>query len=232
MPLPVLETPTYELVLPSTNKKIKYRPFLVKEHKILLSLDKADDNEVSRVIKDLVDVCTFNKLKIDALPHFDVEYIFMQLRAKSIGENVAVSITCVNCNEKYDSSFNIENLKVEKKEGISNKIMLTDTVGIEMCYPRFDDVLQMYNSNDDSIVFDVVRNSIIAIYDQENYYETKLHTKEELDKFVNSLTKTQFKKIEEFLVNTPKIVQEVETECTNCKTKNISRIEGLQNFFV
>lgn len=232
MTLPILQTPTYELDLPSTNQKVKYRPFLVKEHKVLLTLDKVDDKEVSRVIKELVDVCTFNQLKIDKLPHFDIEYIFMQLRAKSIGESVAVSITCVNCDNKYEYSFNIENLKVEKKDNISNKIMLTDNVGIEMSYPKFSDVVTLYNSKDDDAVFELVKSCIISIFDSENYFDVTLYSKEEIDGFINSLTKAQFKKIEEFLTNTPKVVQEIESDCPSCNHKNTSRIEGLQNFFV
>lgn len=232
MSLPVLQTPTYELLLPSTNQKVKYRPFLVKEHKVLLTLDKVDDKEVSRVIKELVDVCTFNQLKIDKLPHFDIEYIFMQLRAKSIGESVAVSITCASCENKYDYSFNIEDLKVEKKDNVSNKIMLSDNVGIEMSYPKFSDVVTLYNSKDDDAVFELVKSCIVSIFDSENYFDVTLYSKEEVDAFINSLTKAQFKKIEEFLTNTPKVVQEIESDCPSCNHKNTSRIEGLQNFFV
>ena len=112
MALPILETPTYELILPSTNKKVKYRPFLVKEHKVLLTMAEAEDSEVGRIVRELVDVCTFKALDINSLPHFDIEYIFMQLRARSIGEVVEVVINC-ECDNKIDTSFNIEDLKVE-----------------------------------------------------------------------------------------------------------------------
>ena len=109
MALPKLDTPTYELILPSTGTKVKFRPFLVKEHKILLTMSEADNSEVARIIRELVDVCTFNSLKISELPHFDIEYIFMHLRAKSISETVEVVVNC-ECGEKIDTSFNIEPL--------------------------------------------------------------------------------------------------------------------------
>ena len=127
MALPKLETPTYELILPSTGDKLKFRPFLVKEHKILLTMSEADDNEVARIIRELVDVCTFKTLKIKDLPHFDIEYIFMHLRAKSISETVEVVVNC-ECGEKIDTSFNIEDLKVVKPEGHSNKIMINNEI--------------------------------------------------------------------------------------------------------
>ena len=117
MALPALDVPTYELTLPSTNKKVKFRPFLVKEHKVLLTLSDADEQEVSRVTKDLVDVCTFNKLKVKELPHFDIEYVFLKLRSKSIGENVEVIVNC-ECGNKIETSFSIEKEQKKRKNEI------------------------------------------------------------------------------------------------------------------
>ena len=123
MALPTLEVPTYELTLPSTGEKITYRPFLVKEHKILMTLSEASDDETSRIVSNLVDVCTFNKLNAKELPHFDIEYIFMFLRARSISEVVDIVVTCVNCENKYDSSFNIENIDFKNKIRILSKVL-------------------------------------------------------------------------------------------------------------
>ena len=136
MSLPVLNTPTFELILPSTGEPVKYRPFLVKEHKVLMTMAEADDSEVARIVLELVNTCTFNTLNVKRLPHFDIEYIFMNLRAKSISETVEVVVTCNNCGKEYDSSFNIEDLKTEVPEEHSNKIMLTNAIGIEMRYPK------------------------------------------------------------------------------------------------
>lgn len=232
MALPKLDVPTYELTLPSNGKKIRYRPFLVKEHKILLTMVEASQDEVVRIITELVDVCTFNELKMSNIAHFDIEYIFMMLRAKSVSEKVDVVITCVECEEKYDASFNIEDIKVEKKEGHTNKIQLNETVGVEMKYPKFKDIVNVFDSDESEDVFKLVKNSIIGVFEGDSYYEFEEHTEEEKEDFLYSLTKEQFSKIEEFFVSSPKIVQQLETDCPKCSHHNTSRIEGLQNFFV
>lgn len=232
MALPKLEVPTYELTLPSTNKKIRFRPFLVKEHKVLLTMSDASDEEVSRIVKELIDACTFNSLKVNDLPHYDVEYIFMMLRAKSISEKVDVVVTCNNCNEPYDTSFNIEDLKVENLKKVSNKIMLTDKIGLEMRHPNFTNVLKIFESENLAIVFDLVKSCIKGVFENENYYDINEQSDDEINSFLEMLTKEQFEKIEEFFLNSPKIVQELNTVCTHCNYKNYSRIEGLQNFFV
>ena len=231
MALPKLETPTYELILPSSGDKLKFRPFLVKEHKILLTMSEADDNEVARIIRELVDVCTFKTLKIKDLPHFDIEYIFMHLRAKSISETVEVVVNC-ECGEKIDTSFNIEDLKVVKPEGHSNKIMINNEIGIELKYPNIDDVVDIFSTKDNQKVIDLIIKSVKAIYNQEEYWEASDQSKEELEEFVYSLTKEQFDKLELFFVTSPKIVQTIKCDCPKCGKHNISKLEGLQNFFV
>lgn len=232
MALPILEVPTYELTLPSTGKKITYRPFLVKEHKILLTLSEASDDEVARIVTDLVNVCTFNKLNAKELPHFDIEYIFMFLRARSISEIVDVIVTCASCDQQYDGSFNIDNIKVEKADEHTNKIMLTDNVGIEMKYPKFEEVAKVFDSGDTADVFKLVKKSIQGIFEGDTYWDAKEQTDEDLETFLNSLTKEQFEMIEKFFTTSPKIVQVLESDCPHCSHHNTSRIQGLQNFFV
>jgi hypothetical protein len=231
MALPKLNTPTYELILPSTGTKVKFRPFLVKEHKILLTMSEADNNEVARIIRELVDVCTFKNLKINDLPHFDIEFIFMHLRAKSISETVDVIVNC-ECGEKIDASFNIEDLQVVKSDGHSNKIMITGEIGIELNYPNIDDVVEVFATNDNQKVIDLILKSVKAIYNQDEYWAAADQTKEELEEFIYSLTKDQFDKLEQFFVTSPKVVQVIECDCPKCGKHNISRLEGLQNFFV
>jgi len=229
--LPKLDVPTYELLLPSTNKKIKYRPFLVKEHKVLLTMAEADNSEVTRIITELVDACTFNKLKIKQLPHFDIEYIFMMLRAKSIGEIVDIIVNC-ECGNKIDAQFNIEDIKIEKHDNHTNKIMINNQYGVEMNYPKFDDVVEVYSSNSNEKVLDMIVNNIKGVFDQDNYWDSKDQSKQELEEFLFSLTKDQFDKIENFFVTSPKIVQVIESDCNQCGKHNVSRLEGLSNFFV
>ena len=231
MSLPKLSTPTYELILPSNGKKITYRPFLVKEHKVLLTLSEADDAEVGRIIKELVNVCTFNKLEADKLPHFDIEYIFLNLRAKSIGELVEVIVNC-ECGEKIPTSFSIDDLKVERKGTATNKIMLDDIHGIQMTYPKFQDVINAYSENDADKIVDLIALCVEGVFDNENYWAAKEQTNEELKEFILSLTKKQFDLIEEFFVNAPKIVQNIECDCPKCGKHNSTKLEGLSNFFV
>jgi hypothetical protein len=231
MSLPKLNTPIFELTLPSSEKKIKYRPFLVKEHKVLLAMSEADNKEVSRIVCELIDACTLNKLKVEELPHFDIEYIFLNLRAKSISEKVDVIINC-ECGNKIDASFNIDDVKIEKTPGHSNRISIDGTYGVEMRHPLFEEVVEIYASNDTSKIVELITRNIIGIYDNDNYWYAKEQTEAEMDEFVWSLTKEQFEKIENFFVTSPKVVQVIETDCNKCGKHNTSRLEGLSNFFV
>lgn len=231
MALPKLNTPVYELTVPSTGKKITYRPFLVKEHKILMTLTDADDSETARVVKELVRVCTFEKVDPDKLAHFDIEYIFMMLRSKSIGEMVDVIVTC-DCGNKIDTSFSIEDLEIEKNPEHTNKIKINDTVGMEMNYPSFDNVIEIYESEDTNRIVDLICKCIKSIYDNENYWDSKDLSKEELQEFLLSLTRKQLESIEEFFITAPKVVQKINATCPVCGKGNHSRLEGLRNFFV
>lgn len=231
MALPKLDTPTFELTLPSTNKTITYRPFLVKEHKVLLTLTEASEDEVSRIVRDLVDVCTFKKLPINKLPHFDIEYIFLHLRAKSISEMVEVVINC-ECGNKIETSYNIENVVIEKEQEHSNLIKLTDVYSVEMNYPVFDDVVKIIGSEDTDDIIRMIARSIKGIYDSSDYYDAQDQTEKELYEFVESLTKTQFDKLEKFFTSSPKVVQVIESDCNECGKHNVTKLTGLQNFFV
>lgn len=231
MALPKLDTPTYELKLPSNGKTVRFRPFLVKEHKVLLTMVEAEESEVARIIRELIDACTFGKLNVNELPHFDVEYIFMNLRAKSIGESVEVIVNC-ECGNKIETSFNIDDLVVEVPPGHSNKIMISDAIGVEMRYPTIDEVLSVFATNSVDKVMSLIVDNISAIYTKDDYFETKDQPRQDIEDFVFSLTKAQFDKLEEFFVTSPKIVQVVEADCPQCGKHNTSRLEGLQNFFV
>jgi len=231
MALPILETPNYELILPSTNKKVKYRPFLVKEYKILLTTVEADVSEITRIVTELVDNCTFNKLDISKLAHFDVEYLFLNIRAKSISETADIIINC-ECGEKIDYTLDITNLKVVKNEKSSNKIMLTDDVGVVLRYPKFDEMLDIRDNSNSTRIVELITDCVDAVFTKEDYFDKTSYTNEELNNFISSFTKKQFDKLEEFFRNIPKIVQHIETDCPSCKKTNIVDLEGLQNFFV
>jgi T4 bacteriophage base plate protein len=229
MTLPILETPTYELILPSTNKKVKYRPFLVKEYKILLTSVGNDSKEVSRIVIELVDSCTFKSLDMNKLAHFDIEYLFLNIRAKSISETTDLIINC-DCGEKIEYSMDLTKIEVKKENTLVNKIMLTDDIGVTMRYPKFDEIIEIHNNVSSDKVIELVCNCIDAVYTKDDYHDS--FTKEDLEVFVNSFTKKQFDKLEDFFKNIPKIVHDISVKCSACGTVNNTKLEGLENFFV
>ena len=229
MTLPILETPTYELILPSTNKKVKYRPFLVKEYKILLTNVSNDSSEISRVVVDLVDNCTFKALDINKLAHFDIEYLFLNIRSKSISETTDLIVNC-KCGEKIEYSMDLTNLRVEKEKDFKNKIMLTEDIGVVMRYPKFEEIIKIHDNISSDKIIELVCDCIDAVYTKEDYFDS--FTKEEMEVFVNSFTKKQFDLLEEFFRKIPKIVHEINVTCPACGTVNNTKLEGLENFFV
>lgn len=230
MSLPKLQTPTYELILPSTGDKIKFRPFLVKEYKILLTTLDSENEEINRVVTELVDACTFNKLKIDTLANFDIEYIFLNIRAKSIGEITDLLLNCNSCDNQISFNLNLTKAQVEKSPEHSSKINLTDKIIIEMRYPRFEEMIIIYQNFKSDRIVELLSACIKAVYTEDTVYEE--YTKEELLEFVNSFSKDQFEMIENFFLTMPKLVQHIEQDCNKCGAHNELKLEGLQNFFV
>lgn len=231
MSLPKLNVPTFELTLPSTGKKIKYRPFLVREHKALLILKDAEDEESIQIIEEIVDVCTFNKLKVSSLPSFDIEYIFLNIRAKSVGENVALLVNC-DCGNKIDYTMDITKLEIQKQKNHTTKIQITDDVGILMRYPKFRDTMSIFITRDQEKILDLIYSCIDAVYTADEYTEITVDNKNELKEFVESMTQEQFQKIENFFETMPKLIHEINVICPQCEANNAARLEGLQNFFV
>jgi hypothetical protein len=230
MTLPKLQTPSYELILPSTGEKIKFRPFLVKEYKILLTTLDSDNEEINRVVTELVVACTFNKLKIDTLANFDIEYIFLNIRAKSIGEITNLLLNCNNCDNQISFDLNLTKAEVEKTPDHTAKINLTDKIIIEMRYPRFDEMIDIYQNFKSDRIVELLSTCIKAVYTEDTIYDD--YTKEELLEFVNSFSKDQFEMIENFFLTMPKLVQHIEQNCDKCGALNEIKLEGLQNFFV
>lgn len=232
MALPILETPTYELTLPSTNKKIVYRPFLVKEYKVLLTLLESDAKEISRVVNSLVDNCTFNKLDMQKLAHFDIEYLFLNIRAKSISETADIVITC-DCGNKIDHTIDITSATIENaSQKIDNKIMISDNIGVVMRYPRFEEMLDLYDKTNRDNVIKLVTDCVDAVFTKEDYHDKESFSEDEITEFVNKFTKEQFDKLEKFFDKLPKVVQHIEATCGACGKLNVIDVEGLQNFFV
>lgn len=231
MALPKLDIPTFELTLPSSDKKVKYRPFLVKEQKLLMLLQNADRDEIDRIVEELVDTCTFNKLDVSSLPSVDVEYLFLNIRARSISEAYEFYVNC-ECGTQIDAEANIDNITIDKNPKHTNKILVTDNLGFELKYPHFRSVFSVYSDQSVENVFSLVLSCIKAVYTPEEYVEVDESNKEELKEMLENLTKEQFEKLEEFFVTMPKLLQKVTKTCPACGKENEVQIKGLDNFFV
>ena len=239
MPLPKINTPTYELTLPSNNKKIKYRPFLVREEKILiLALESSDAKQISSSIVEIMSDCIETKnVDITKLPSFDIEYLFLNIRAKSVGETVDVIITCPDDNKTtVEATINIDDIKVKKTKGHKNVVKLDDTYSMKLKYPSMQQFIdanfdseQELNSVSQSL--QMLSTCIDMIYDNEESWDAADSTPEELNEFIEQLSTKQFKEVETFFETMPKLEHIVEV--TNPKTGKASKVklEGLASFF-
>ena len=236
MALPKLTTPTYELEIPSTDEKISYRPFLVKEEKILLMAMESKKNEdIVNAVKQIVSECTFNKLKIGTMPMFDVEYLFLNIRAKSVGEVSKLKLLCPDDNKTYaDVEVNLEEVQVQVGDKHTNKIELTDNMGMIMTYPTIDSFseagLQQVKASN---MTEIVSSCIMQIYENngEKVYDAKDQTTKELTEFVEQMNTSQFKQVQKFFDSMPKLKHDVKVK--NPKTKKTSTVtlQGLNDFF-
>ena len=236
MALPKIGYPTYELELPSTGKTVKYRPFLVKEEKVLLlALEAEDEKQVTSAVKDLLKNCVISRIKVDQLPSFDLEYLFLKIRAASIGELITLTVTCLDDSEtKVEAAINIENVEIFKPEGHSTKIMFDDTTGLIMKYPsmqQFIDREFLQKEIKTEEIYDFIAGSIDQIFDGDEVYDSTTTTKKEFRTFVDGLTTKQFEKIQQFYATCPKLSHTFKV--VNPKTGKESEytIEGLQSFF-
>lgn len=240
MALPKIDTPTYELTLPVSKKKIKYRPFLVKEQRnLLMAMESNETSEVHRAIKDVLENCTLTKnLKVDELPVIDVEYFFINLRAKSVGEIVESKYRCNNivdnkeCGNTMDSKLNLLGLKVEMNEDIKPEIQLNEKLTVKFKYPQFGTIKDSLKyENVGEMTFSMIAHSIEYIYDGEQFYYAKESTEKELIDFIESMNQQQFEKVEEFFSNLPKLKDKIEMKCGKCGFEHNIDVEGLESFF-
>ena len=236
MALPKLTTPTYELEIPSTDEKIKYRPFLVKEEKILMmAMESKSTADITQAVKDIVKECTFDKVNIDNMPMFDVEYIFLQIRAKSVGEVSKLKLLCPDDEKTYaEVELDLNEVKVQVGDEHTNKIELNDGMGVIMKYPTLesfkDNGIKDINASN---MLEVIGSCILQIYEKkgEKTYDPKDQTKKELTDFIEQLTTKQFKEVQDFFDTMPKLKHTIKIK--NPKTKKESEIvlSGLNDFF-
>ena len=236
MTLPTIETQTYELTLPSADVKVKYRPFLVKEEKILLqAMESQKQEEIIQALKDIVSACTFEKINAEELPTFDLEYIFLQIRSKSVGEVAKLKVLCPDDKQTYaDVDVDLSTIDVQVDEKHTNNILIDEEkkLGIIMKYPTLNSMNNSLNKKLDSeVIFDVLRNSIYEIYQGEKTFKASDYSKDELQKFIDSLDSKTFNKVQSFYETMPKLMHEI--EITNPKTNVKSKVilQGLSDFF-
>jgi len=238
MPLPKIATPTYELELPSTGKTIKFRPFLVKEEKLLvLALESDDTKEITNAIKAVLKDCIQTRgIKVENLPTFDIEYLFLNIRGKSVGEDIEVSVLCPDDGETYaEVEISIDDIKVIKDKNHSNQIKLDDTLMMEMKYPSLDQfVKNNFNFDEGSQVdqsFDLIAGCVDKVYNADEAWTSEDFTKKEINDFLGSMNSAQFKQIESFFTTMPKLSHDIEVINPKTKKKSTVTLEGLASFF-
>ena len=236
MALPKIGYPTYELELPSTGKTVKYRPFLVKEEKVLLmALEGKDEKHIVSAVKDLIKNCVISRIKVETLPSFDLEYLFLKIRAASIGELITLTVTCKDDNEtKVEAFINIDDVEVFKPEGHDTKIQLSDEMGIIMKYPsmqQFVDREFLQKEMKTEEVYDFISDSIEQIFTDDEVFDKTTTSKKEFRTFVDGLTTKQFESIQQFYVTCPKLTHTFKVTNPNTGKESEYTIEGLQSFF-
>ena len=236
MALPIIETPTYELTLPSADVKVKYRPFLVKEEKVLLmASETGNQKEMIQAIKDIVGACTFNKINASTLPIFDLEYLFLQIRAKSVGEISKFKMLCPDDKETYvETEIDLSKVEVQVDDEHNNTIQINDKIKMVMKYPTidtFDPTIDASKLKTEQL-FDIIANTVYEIYEGETVHKANDYSKEEMKNFIESLTSDHFAKIQKFFNTMPRLQHELEIENPKTKVKSKVVLSGLQSFFV
>ena len=238
MPLPKIATPTYELELPSTGELIRYRPFLVKEEKVLvIALESEDTKQITTAIKAVLKSCVLTKgIKVETLPTFDIEFLFLNIRGKSVGEELEVNVICPDDGEtQVPITINLDDIQVQKSDNHDNQIKLDDNIMMELKYPSLDQFIKNNFEFDEKNAmqqsFDLIASCIDKIYTEEEVWATADCTKKEMSEFLESMNSTQFKGIEKFFETMPKLSHTIKVTNPNTKKKSEVVLEGLASFF-
>ena len=234
MALPKLDTPVYELEQPSTGDKIKYRPFLVKEQKILMMASESnDDKQIKEALAGLISNCTFSKVDPFKIPIFDIEFLFLRIRGKSVGEKLDLSLLCPDDNEtRVNKSINLEDIGVNMEVGHTNEINITDNIKMIMRYPTLNDITDIVGETDAvEDTFSMIRRCVHEIHDGDKVYNKVDMSDSELDEFIDSLLGEQFENLSKFFETMPKVQHSVEVTNPKTKKKGEVVIEGIQSFF-
>jgi len=239
MPLPKINTPTYELTLPSNGKKVKYRPFLVREEKILImAMETEDMKQITDAIVQILSDCILTKdIKVESLATFDIEYLFLNIRGKSVGETVDVNITCPDDGEtQVEMTINIDSIKIQKTRGHKNIIKLDNDLSMKLKYPSLQQFIES-NFETAEVTSEIgqslsmITSCIEMIYNKEESWESSDYSQKELEEFVDQLNTKQFKEIEKFFTTMPKLSHTIEVKNPNTGVESEVVLEGLANFF-
>ena len=239
MPLPKINTPTYDLTLPSTGKKIKYRPFLVREEKILImAMESENMSEITNAIVQILSDCILSKdVKVESLATFDIEYLFLNVRAKSVGETVDVNITCPDDGEtEVEMSIDIDTIKIQKTRGHKNIIKLDDELSMKLRYPSLEQFVENNFETTEGVSevgqsLSMITSCVDMIYNAEESWEASDYSKKELDEFIEQLNTKQFKQIEKFFTTMPKLSHKIAVKNPKTGVESEVVLEGLASFF-
>jgi hypothetical protein len=246
MGLPTIAVPEYTLIIPSSGKEVKYRPFLVKEEKILLlAMESEKTEEIITATKTIINNCVYDDIDVDAMPTFDVEYIFLQLRGKAKGEVIDLQYKCPKCELEIPIAINIDDITIQRNKEHNKDIKLTEELGVMMKYPNMSMQMKVAQNTDTKTdvekLFETVISCIDYIYDKESTYPSKDHTKKEMTDFLESLTDAQFQKLSKFFETSPALKHNIELHCKHkspkskgkkeCGYKEQKTLEGLNSFF-
>lgn len=232
MALPVLESAKYQTTIPSTGETIEFRPFLVREEKLLLLAQESEDaTEIARALKDIVTACTFEKIDVNELAVYDLEYLFLQLRAKSVGENVELHLKCKSCESLNITEVDLGKIKVNKpRKKVDSNIKLSDTVGMTLRSIPVSEMDSISEETEDFIR--VIGLCVETIYDENKVYSRSDFTENELCQFIEQLSHQHLEMVDNFISNQPRLSHKLKIKCENCKTEIVQELEGLQDFFV
>ena len=238
MPLPKIATPTYELELPSSGQTIQYRPFLVKEEKLLvIALESDDSKQITTAIKTVIKSCILTKgIKVEQLPTFDIEYLFLNIRGKSVGEDIEVNIICPDDEEtEVKVNINLDDIEVKKNDKHTDKIKVDDSIMMQMKYPSLDQFIKNNFDFDDNTAmdqsFDLIASCVDKIFTEEEVWATGDFTKKEMNEFLEQMNSSQFKEIEKFFDTMPKLSHTVKVKNPQTKVESEVVLEGLASFF-
>ena len=233
MALPKLNTLTYELELPSSGEKLKYRPFLVKEQKaLMIAQESEDDKSIENTFAQIINDRVFDDVDPYTMPMFDIEYLFLRIRGKSVGEKVKLNLLCPDDEKtRVDVEVNLEEVDIQMSKDHTNIIKLTDDIHIIMKYPCLKDMAGFDDTGEVSSIFDMIKRCIFEVRDGETVYNKVDISEKELDDFIDSMSTENFEQVSNFFSTMPKLFHEIEVKNPKTKKKNKIPIEGLQSFF-